>query len=120
MFAFLRTTRRFRCVCSLPALAVALMAVAAPQLAPAQGTRLWTQSRLEEFEKGTPQGVALSSDGHLRQGPALSEVLTTPSTFAWSVAVDKNGTAYVGTASPPRFCAWPRTASRLRSSKPET
>ena len=100
MFAFLRTTRRFRCVCSLPALAVALMAVAAPQLAPAQGTRLWTQSRLEEFEKGTPQGVALSSDGHLRQGPALSEVLTTPSTFAWSVAVDKNGTAYVGTASP--------------------
>jgi hypothetical protein len=100
MFASFRTTRRFRCACSLTALVVALVAVAASQPAFAQGTHLWTQSRLEEFEKGTPQGVALSSDGHLRQGPALSEVLTTPSTFAWSVAVDRNGTAYVGTASP--------------------
>ena len=68
--------------------------------ASAQGTHLWTQSRLEEFEKGTPQGVALSSDGHLRTGPGLSELLTTPSTYVWSVAVDKGGTAYVGTASP--------------------
>jgi WD40 repeat protein len=66
----------------------------------AQGTHLWTQSKLEDFEKGTPQGVALTSDGHLREGPALSEVLTTPSTFVWSVAADKNGTAYLGTASP--------------------
>jgi len=61
---------------------------------------LWTQSKLEDFEKGTPQGVALTSDGHLREGPGLSELLTTPSTFVWSVAVDKNGTAYLGTASP--------------------
>ena len=55
---------------------------------------------LEEFEKGTPQGVAIGSDGHLRQGPGLTEVLTTPSTFVWSVAADKNGAAYLGTASP--------------------
>jgi WD40 repeat protein len=66
----------------------------------AQGTHLWTQSRIEEFEKGTPQGVAITSDGHLREGPALSEMATTPSTFVWSVAADNNGTAYVGTASP--------------------
>jgi hypothetical protein len=66
----------------------------------AQGTHLWTQSKLEDFEKGTPQGVALTSDGHLREGPGLTEVLTTPSTFVWSVAADKNGTAYLGTASP--------------------
>jgi hypothetical protein len=66
----------------------------------AQGTRLWTQSRLEEFEKGTQQGVALGSDGHLRQGPGLTEMATTPSTYVWSVAADKNGVAYVGTASP--------------------
>jgi hypothetical protein len=76
------------------------IAVAAAQPAFAQGTHLWTQSKLEDFEKGTPQGVALTSDGHLREGPALSEVLTTPSTFVWSVAVDKSGTAYLGTASP--------------------
>ena len=65
-----------------------------------QGTRLWTQSRLEELEKGTPQGVALTSDGQLRQGPGLTEKLTTPSSYVWSVAVDKNGVAYAGTASP--------------------
>jgi hypothetical protein len=84
---------------SLAALA-ALAAVGASQPAFSQGTHLWTQSRLEEFEKGTPQGVALSSDGHLRQGPALKETATTPSTYVWSVAVDKSGAAYVGTASP--------------------
>jgi hypothetical protein len=66
----------------------------------AQGTRLWTQSRVEEFEKGTPQGVALTSDGEIREGPGLKEILTTPSTFVWSVAVDKGGIAYVGTGSP--------------------
>jgi len=66
----------------------------------AQGTRLWTQTRVEDFEKGTPQGVALTSDGQIREGPGLKEVLTTPSTFVWSVAVDKSGTAYVGTGSP--------------------
>jgi len=66
----------------------------------AQGTHLWTQSRLEEFEKGTPQGVALASDGTLRQGPGLTERLTTPSSTVWSVAVDSRDTAYLGTASP--------------------
>jgi hypothetical protein len=78
----------------------AALAAFASQSAFAQGTHLWTQSKLEDFEKGTPQGVALTSDGHLREGPALTEVLTTPSTFVWSVAVDNNGTAYLGTASP--------------------
>jgi hypothetical protein len=78
----------------------ALAIAAAAQPALAQSTHLWTQSKLEDFEKGTPQGVALTSDGHLREGPALNDVLTTPSTFVWSVAVDKNGAAYLGTASP--------------------
>ena len=75
-----------------------LLAASIP--ARAQGTHLWTQSKLEEFEKGTPQGVALESDGHLRGGPGLVNVLTTPSTFVWSVAVDKSGVAYLGTGSP--------------------
>lgn len=66
----------------------------------AQGTHLWTQSRIDEFEKGAPQGVAIGSNGHLREGPGLSDLLTTPSTFVWSVAVDKNGTPYLGTGSP--------------------
>ncbi len=68
--------------------------------AAAQGTHVWVQSKLEEFEKGTQQGVSIESDGHLRQGPGLKELITTPSTFVWSIAVDKSGTAYAGTGSP--------------------
>jgi sugar lactone lactonase YvrE len=86
---------------ALAASLIAILAIAfvAP-LAHAQGTHLWTQSRLEEFEKGTPQGVAITSDGRLLQGPDAAEVVTTPSTFVWSVAVDARGTAFLGTASP--------------------
>ncbi|MGB8259048.1 MAG: hypothetical protein WCE75_01800, partial [Terracidiphilus sp.] len=81
------------------ALAV-LLSFAAAASAVGQGTRLWTQSRLEEFEKGTPAGVTLTSDGQLREGPGLVERLTTPSSYVWSVAVDKAGTAYLGTGMP--------------------
>jgi streptogramin lyase len=66
----------------------------------AQGTHLWTQSQMEEFEKGTPDGVAIESDGQLRQGPGLTEQLTTPSTFVWALAVGKPGTIYAGTGAP--------------------
>ncbi|HUX45247.1 MAG TPA: hypothetical protein VMV57_10895 [Terracidiphilus sp.] len=82
-------------------LAVAVVVAAGFCLqAAAQETHLWTQSRIEELEKGTPLGVSIGSDGQLREGPALKEKLTTPSTFVWSVAVDKSGTAYLGTGSP--------------------
>jgi hypothetical protein len=97
MIAFFRSICRYPCALRIFALAAALSA-AAPVVA--QGTHLWTQSRIEEFEKGTPQGVSLLSDGHLRAGPGLTELATTPSTFVWSVAAAKNGTAYLGTASP--------------------
>ena len=94
-----RTSCQSILACASPVIAALLMAATVRPLL-AQNTHLWTQSRLEEFEKGTPEGVAIGSDGHLRQGPGLSEMLTTPSTFVWSVAVDKNGTAYLGTGSP--------------------
>ncbi|MGC9157572.1 MAG: hypothetical protein ACP5FH_01185 [Terracidiphilus sp.] len=81
------------------AITAGLTAAVAP-LALAQGTHLWTQSRLEEFEKGTPEGVALWSDGSLRAGPDVAGVATTASAYVWSVAVDKDGTAYLGTGSP--------------------
>jgi hypothetical protein len=71
-----------------------------PSHAAAQGTHLWQQSQMEEFEKGTPAGVSIESDGHLRQGPGLTELVTTPSTFVWSVAADKSGNVFAGTGSP--------------------
>ena len=78
----------------------ALAAIACAPSARAQGTHLWTQSRVEEFEKGTPQGVALTSEGEIKEGPGLKDVLTTPSTFVWSVAEDKSGVVFLGTGSP--------------------
>jgi hypothetical protein len=84
----------------LIAVPLVVATIAASRPAAAQTTRLWTQSQFEEFEKGTPQGVAITSDGHLSEAPGLTDLLTTPSTFVWSVAVDKSGVAYLGTGSP--------------------
>lgn len=85
---------------SFRAALTALLTLIAVHPALGQGTHLWTQSRFEEFERGTPEGVSISSDGRLREGPTLHERLTTASTFVWSVAADKDGTTYLGTGSP--------------------
>jgi hypothetical protein len=66
----------------------------------AQGTRLWVQSRYEEFEKGQPESIAIASQGHLEAGPPLKSVLLTPSTYIWAVASDSQGNAYIATGSP--------------------
>ena len=65
----------------------------------AQGTRLWSQSRYEEFQKGTAEGVALRSDGRMMPAPATALVFTTPASYVWSLASDAQGSAYVGTGS---------------------
>jgi hypothetical protein len=66
----------------------------------AQGTRLWTQSQMEEFEKGMPDGVAIESDGHLRQASGLTDLSTTPSTFVWALAADHSGHIFAATGTP--------------------
>ncbi|MEA3008022.1 MAG: hypothetical protein QOI94_3291, partial [Acidobacteriaceae bacterium] len=71
-----------------------------PHVVSAQGTRIWVQSRYEEFEKGQPETTAISSRGYLEAGPALKSVLLTPSTYIWDVASDSQGNAYVATGSP--------------------
>jgi hypothetical protein len=78
----------------------AALSLAAGLAASAQGTKIWSQSKFEEFEKGTPQGVAISNDGKLIPGPVAAEVGTTPSTFVWAVAAGKDGAVYLGTGSP--------------------
>ncbi len=100
MSAPLRTICHFRPAFCLAAFATVLSAALVALPAHGQGTHLWTQSKLEEFEKGTSQGVAIESDGRLREGPGLKEIYTTPSTFVWSVAAGKSGVAFIGTGSP--------------------
>ncbi len=62
----------------------------------------------------------MESDGHLRQGPGLTEILTTPSTFVWSVAADKAGVAYIGTGSPATVLREPQTGGGKPSTLFET
>lgn len=66
----------------------------------AQGTRLWTESRFEDFERGTPNGVAITSDGHLVPGPQSTEVLSTPSTYVWAVGAGSDGNVYLAAGTP--------------------
>ncbi|HSY03600.1 MAG TPA: hypothetical protein VK819_15665 [Acidobacteriaceae bacterium] len=93
---------RFLPPASLSALPLfaACLAFSPASIAHAQGTRLWTESRFEDFERGTPNGVAITSDGHLVPGPSSTAVLTTPSTYVWAVATDHDGTAYLATGAP--------------------
>ena len=66
----------------------------------AQGTKVWTESHMEDWEKGRPQGVAISSDGSLTPAPATTVTASTPSTYIWAVASDRSGNAYAATGSP--------------------
>jgi hypothetical protein len=66
--------------------AILLALILYPHVIQAQGTRLWAQSRYEEFEKGQPQNIAIASRGYLEAGPALRSILLTPSTYIWAVA----------------------------------
>src|SRR5947209_13112177 len=68
----------------------------------AEGTQLWQQSKFEEFEKGTSNGVAISSDGRLQLAPSLKSIYTSPSTYVWQVVSDGQGNAYLGAGSPAR------------------
>src|SRR2546423_14984704 len=68
----------------------------------AQGTKTWEQSSFDDFEKGTGKGVAIRSDGALELAPAFKPLITTPSTYIWSIAADDAGNVYAATGSPAR------------------
>src|SRR5665213_2855868 len=68
--------------------------------AKAQGTQLWNQSSFQDFENGTPHGVAVLSKGGLELSPAPVQVLATSASYIWSVAAGKHGNVYLGTGSP--------------------
>ena len=77
-----------------------LLAFAA--LAGAEGTRVWKETGYEDFERGTARGVAIRSTGQLELAPAFKALYTSPSTFIWSIAADKDGVVYAATGAPAR------------------
>ncbi|QNI38546.1 WD40 repeat domain-containing protein [Edaphobacter sp. 4G125] len=62
----------------------------------AQGTKLWSVDRYDAMERGTADGVAIRSDGRLEAGPAKSQVYDSGKSYAWSLASDRSGNAYLG------------------------
>jgi hypothetical protein len=70
--------------------------------ASAEGTRTWEQSKFEELIKGTTKGVAVRSIGGLELAPAFTALSTTPSTYIWSIAADREGNLYAAAGSPAR------------------
>jgi ligand-binding sensor domain-containing protein len=68
----------------------------------AEGTRTWEQSKFEELIKGTTKGVAVRSTGGLELAPAFTALSTTPSTYIWSIAADRDGNLYAASGSPAR------------------
>src|SRR5207244_13583329 len=68
----------------------------------AEGTRTWEQSKYDDFVKGTPHGVAISSNGFLELAPAFKLIAGTPSSAVWATAVGPNGEIYAATGAPAR------------------
>jgi hypothetical protein len=68
----------------------------------AEGTRTWEQSKYEDFQKGTPHGVAISSDGTMELAPAFKLVASTPASVVWATAVGPQGEIYAATGGPAR------------------
>lgn len=80
------------------ALAVALAsALPAPAPALAVGTTYWTVTRAEDFEKGTLTGVSVESPGAVILSPKAAALGEIDGLYAWSIALDASGNAYVGT-----------------------
>src|SRR5689334_12557675 len=83
-------------------LLLVLFVFALASLAAAEGTRLWKETGYEEFQRGTTRGVAIRSTGQLELAPAFKAIYTSPSTFIWSIAADKDGVVYAATGAPAR------------------
>ncbi|MGC2697882.1 MAG: hypothetical protein WA738_19000 [Candidatus Angelobacter sp.] len=68
----------------------------------AEGTRQWKETGYDDFERGTARGVAIRSTGQIELAPAFKAIYTSPSTFIWGIAADKDGVVYAATGAPGR------------------
>src|SRR5262249_10121425 len=67
-----------------------------------EGTRQWKETGYDEFERGTARGIAIRSTGQLELAPGFKAIYTSPSTFIWGIAADKDGVVYAATGAPAR------------------
>src|ERR1043165_974910 len=79
-----------------------LFVITSINLAFAEGTRQWRETGYDDFERGTARGVAIRSTGQMELAPAFKAIYTSPSSFIWSIAADKDGVVYAATGAPAR------------------
>jgi len=77
----------------------ALLAGFAQPAARAEHTRQWRQATYEDFDKGTPRGVALRSDGKLVLAPRFAPFADPNAAYLWSLRVDSKGNLYAAGGS---------------------
>ena len=85
--------RRTNVVCLL-ALALLL-----PVAARAEHTRYWRQTDFAEFQKGTPKGVAVRSDGKLRPAPKFDSFADPNLAYVWALRMNSKGQLYAAGGS---------------------
>jgi len=78
-------------------LAAVILAVAAPAVA--EHTRWWRQSTFEDFDKGTPKGVALRSDGKMFLAPRFAEFADANLGYLLKARADAKGNLYAAGGS---------------------
>jgi hypothetical protein len=62
-------------------------------------TKIWQESEMADFDKGSLTKLSLASDGGLSLAPALKEIFDPSVTFLWAVARDSKGNLYAGGGS---------------------
>jgi len=71
----------------------------APALVYAEHTHFWRQSDYADFEKGTPKGVAIRSDGKLVPAPQFASFSDPNLLYLWALATDSRGRVYAAGGS---------------------
>ncbi len=69
----------------------------------AEGTKVWEQSKVEDLSKGTSTGVAISRRGGIELAPSFKALSTTPASYIWAIAADRDGSMYAATGAPARI-----------------
>jgi hypothetical protein len=76
-----------------------ILAVATPALLSADHTHFWRQSESADFDKGTPNGVAIRSDGKLTAAPKFATYSDPNLAYLWQLRTDSRGRVYAAGGS---------------------
>ncbi len=60
---------------------------------------IWRENTQQEFEKGSPEQVCITSEGEITLAPALEEVADVDALYVWALARDRKGNLYAGTGN---------------------